>query len=158
MSQPDFTTMFFEHFGGKKRKVKYELREGTPHFLHDIAFMSSLLHDSIFDKSKITKRGNKFTFHIERDCWEIPYGDSHLHSTESKLTFTNAEIVEWSFTNNPEIKEDELMTDYIYVSENFRSHKNDYYHFIIGGDDWKCTLKLIKYDSRIYLVDKAIPK
>jgi len=158
MNQPDFTKLFFDYFGAKPKKVKYELRL-PPHLLHDLVFMSSLVHDARFHIKDINIRGNKLTIPIERDCWEIPKSkNNELHITNSKLIFTTISDIKWEFTDISKANPDkELWIEYLYIDEDFRSDESDYFTFTIAGDDWKLIFSLKQYDFTAKLQDSEIP-
>lgn len=54
--QPDFTRLFFEHFGTRPRKVVYEMRQGAFR-LHDLVFLESLIHDATFSGKDVRLSG-----------------------------------------------------------------------------------------------------
>jgi hypothetical protein len=93
MNQPDFTKIFFDHFGGKPQKIRYELRL-PPHLLRDLAFLTSLVHDARFQRKDIVYRGERLTIPINRDCWEIPITEENeFHIAESKLVFATVRAI-----------------------------------------------------------------
>lgn len=158
MSQPDFTKLFFDYFGKKSKKVKYELRL-PPYLLHDLVFMSSLVHDARFYIKDVNIRGNRLTIPIERDCWEIPKGkNNELHITKSKLIFTTISDIKWEFADISKANPDkELWIEYLHIDEDFRSDESDYFTFTIAGHDWKLILSLKQYAFTAKLQDTEMP-
>jgi hypothetical protein len=55
MAPPDFTALFFASLGARSKPILYELRDG-PEMLHDLVFLSSLIHDArgVFQASTAT--------------------------------------------------------------------------------------------------------
>lgn len=157
--QPDFNKLFFDYFGRKTKKVTYELRL-PPNLLHDLVFMSSLVHDARFHIKDIVIRGKKLTIPIERDCWELPKmpETNELHVTRSRLVFTTVHDIRWEFKDISKASPDkELWIDYLYIDEDFRSDKSDYFTFTIAGDDWKLIFSLKEYDFTAKLQDEEAP-
>jgi hypothetical protein len=158
MNQPDFTKLFFDHFGGKPKRVKYELRL-PPHLLHDLVFLTSLVHDARFHRKNIHIRGDRLSVPMSRDCWEIPMTENNeLHVAESKLTFTTARDLKWIFMGMNEPDRDcELCIDCLFIDERFRSHHSDRMGFVISGHQWRLEFTLDKMDYSVKLQDLEVP-
>src|SRR5512139_4057654 len=112
MKQPDFTKIFADYFGAKPRKVIYELRP-PPNFIHDLVFLSSLVHDATLKRSRIIIKGKSLIIPIMRDCWELYIHDkSELQTAKSILRFSPVADLEWIFKGNYKtILNDDLMLD-----------------------------------------------
>ena len=95
MNQPDFTRLFRETFGSRPKPLTYALRE-APDLLHDLAFLTSLIHDARVLSQAIAAEDDRLVIPIERDCWELGLSsDNALHTVESKLTFSGVASGEW---------------------------------------------------------------
>ncbi len=158
MKQPDFTKLFFDHFGGIPKKVQYEVRTG-PYQIHDLIFLTSLIHDARFYPRDIKVRGSRMTIPIERDCWEIPLSDRHeLHIAKSKLLFSSVADISWSMGNINEFKCDqELLIDFLYFNKDYRSHSKDRFTCYLSGHDWLLQFTLEKDDFKTKLQDQEVP-
>jgi hypothetical protein len=158
MNQPDFTKIFFDFFGGKPRKVRYELRL-PPQFLHDLAFLSSLIHDASFLEKDVILRGQKLTIPISRDCWEIPMtSENELHVAKARLTFVSVRDLKWVFENIERANPDqELLIDGLCINESYRSHANDRFDFIISGHGWQLLFTLEEFNFIVKLQDIEVP-
>ncbi len=158
MNQPDFTKIFFEYFGGKPRKVRYELRH-PPNFLHDLTFLSSLIHDAGFLLKDVVIKGRKLTIPIRRDCWEIPMTSNYeLHVATAKLVFATAQDVRWVFQDITKADpEQELSIDGLCINESFRSHTADRFDFTVLGHGWQLGFSLDKFAFMVRLQDNEIP-
>lgn len=157
-NQPDFTRIFFDHFGRKPKKVRYELRV-PPYFLHDLAFMSSLIHDARFFRKDIILRGERLTIPINRNCWEIPLAQNNeLHIAKAKLTFITAQDLTWVFHDiDIADKDQELWIDGLCINESYRTHTSDRFDFTICGHGWKLAFTLEDYINVVRLQDIEVP-
>lgn len=158
MKQPDFSELFSNHFGGKPKKVRYELRDG-PCILHDLAFLTSLVHDARFRRKDIIAKGERLTIPINRDCWELPMTeDKELYIADSRLTFATVRDVKWIFIDIDESNENhELWIEYLYFDEHFRSHHKDRFGFVVSGYMWQLRFTLAQTDYAVRLQDTEVP-
>jgi hypothetical protein len=157
MKQPDFTKIFFDYFGGKPRKVSYEMRIG-PCFLHDLTFLTSLVHDARFFRKDITLRGRRLTIPLNRDCWEIPMtSDNELHAANAKLVFATVQDLKWVFQGMKVDPNQELWIDSLCINESYRSHSGDRFDFIICGHGWQLGFTLDDIGFTIRLQDIEVP-
>ncbi len=155
MNQPDFTNIFFNHFEDSPQKVHYELRL-PPYFLHDLAFLSSLVHDARFLYKDIVDTDQKLIIPLNRDRWEIKRlkGDN-LQDINSELIFTTVQNLNWSFLSSKKPEPDEeLWIDYLFVGENIREQGGDTFSFVICGENWKVNFDLDKWNFTATLTDK----
>ena len=158
MKQPDFTLIFKETFGTKPRPVVYEIRPYAS-FLHDLAFVSGLIHDARIIPSKLIKTDSCITMPINRDCWELGYTEHaksvELHMVNSEIRFDG--VVSNDFHNIDSKSNEEYWIDFIWASEEFRFHSSDSFELTIGGNEWKIGIKLSKEDFKILLNDIETP-
>jgi hypothetical protein len=158
MKQPDFTKIFFDYFGGRPRKVRYELRF-PPYFLHDLAFLNSLVHDASLFPRDVVLRGEKLTIPIERDCWEIPKAQGNeLHIAKAKLVLQTVQDLRWVFEGIDKADPDqELSIDGLCINESYRSHTADRFDFTIIGHGWQLEFTLKQFDFIVKLQDVELP-
>lgn len=154
LKQPDFSDIFAAYFGGVPRKVRYGVRY-YPNRLHDIVFLSSLIHDARFKVLQVHLRGKRLVIDIERDCWELARRDSNeLYIPKSRLIFSPVDSVEWCFKNGFDLAGTELWINTIFLDP---LERKDFSNFIIKGDHWSCIVKLSDKFFRILLQDQEIP-
>src|SRR6187401_2032374 len=108
--QPDFQALFFEHFGPVARRHSYELRFETSNLLHDVVFLSSLVHDARFRPEGMRRQGPRLIVDLERDTWETgglskPTG---LHYIASRLSVRGVADAEWRLRRGPIASNEEL--------------------------------------------------
>ena len=155
MKQIDFSELFYEYFGDKPKSVHYELRQG-PNLLHDVAFMSSLIHDARFYPNKVEHINDKIYVPLERDCWELGYSKGNeLHIADSTLIISGVKRVDWDGISDSD--KDEVWIDYLWISEDYRKHDSDFFDVILGGDDWRISITVIEYESDVVLQDTETP-
>ncbi len=160
MKQPDFSKIFFDHFGGEPKKVRYELRV-EPYLNHDLKFLSSLIHDSIFKLSDIKRLEEELTLILQRDCWELrnPEKDRQLLTTSSKLTFKGIKDVEWSIKNIEDYKNEEFEIYNFYRIEKSLPLRETV-TLVLCGYPYHWELKIILDDEnfQVVLQDIETPK
>ena len=157
MSQPDFSKIFFDLYGGKPKKIRYSLREGACR-IHDLVFLSSFLHDARFFRSNMKLRGQRLTIETERDCWELGFNKNELYTAKSRLIFTGVTDFRWEIDGiHNNCLSEELWIMSFYFVENYFLHKSDFYDLIMLGDDWKLTIKMKEYDSSMTMQDIEVP-
>jgi hypothetical protein len=157
--QPDFQSIFFDHFGSKPRRHRYELRFGTSNLHHDVIFLGSLIHDARFTRVGIQLRKGKIKIPIERDTWEVGTlvreNASELHYCKSELTFSGVKSVEWRFTGSVAAESDELWIGDLILRKLIQ--RQDYYEFVMSGRDWEVLIVLEEDIASIMLRDKETP-
>lgn len=158
MKQPDFTRLFFDHFGGKPKKVQYEIRVG-PNQMHDLIFLISLIHDARFYPRDIKVRGSRMTIPIHRDCWEIPLSErNELHTAKSKLLFSTVSDINWITQKLDHFGSDqELWIDFLYFDKDYRSLSKDRFTCFLSGHDWLLQFTMKQIDFKIKLQDLEMP-
>lgn len=80
--QPDFQALFFDWGENVARLLQYAVRRDS-NLRHDIAFLSSLLHDA--ELLKVTHQGEKVVCELQRDTWELYRKDQHVRSVRCTL-------------------------------------------------------------------------
>jgi len=83
--QPDFQALFFDWGENVARPLQYAVRHDS-NLRHDIAFLSSLLHDA--ELLKVTHQGKKVVCELQRDTWELYRKDQHVQSIRSILSIS----------------------------------------------------------------------
>jgi len=161
--QPDFTKLFYEYFGQTPRKVHYIVRP-YPHRFHDLIFLNSLIHDSRFQRNKISMRGHRLTIPINRDCWELKYTDyeknsvkyHELHIADARLSIFPVNSIRWSFNHEYDFPSDkELWIQSLWIDRKFDDEENTV--VTIHGIDWKCMMLAVDEELLIKLHDIEVP-
>jgi len=114
--QPNFQRLFFEHFGRKPRKQRYELRFESSNIGHDVIFLSSLIHDARFKRQDMRTRGTGVYIDLERDAWEL--GIEPLNWCKSRLSIRGVVGTELREVDPLEEKHEEF-----YVQEIVLTHE-----------------------------------
>lgn len=155
MRQPNFNQIWSKCLGGKTPKaITYCIRDGS-NFIHDIVFLSSLIHDARIKTSKIKLTGRKLILPLQRDCWELGLTkNNELHITDSVLIISGVKEVKWT-SRKP--TKTEIWLDYIWVSENYRKHDTDFFDLIFAGFEWRFMLSLDVIKWSIVLEDQGKP-
>jgi hypothetical protein len=177
---PDFQKVFSDYFGRVPRKITYEVRRDSNCY-HDMAFISSLIHDARFRLSDVNLRGKRLTIDMNRDCWELGMldkkGSSELHIADSRLTITSVVDLEWNYQYLPDFDEstelwiinifyspDELPSVARSVAESVRLQnpkiKDDFVFSFpdrITLNGWFWSLQIALFDAKIKLSDKEVP-
>ena len=155
-AQPDFTKLFREFFGEIPKKATYRLRNG-PNRVHDLVFLSSIIHDARFRQKDLILRGTRLTIPIERDCWELLRSNelNGLHVARSRLFVSPVDAIHWSFCHDAAIAPDDcLWIDHVWLDD--RS-KNPYDRLIISGSGWDCAITANECDLAVRLEDTETP-
>jgi hypothetical protein len=149
--QPDFTALFFDTFGNASQPIRYELRQ-PPMLLHDLSFLSSLIHDARLKPAEICRSRGCIELPLNRDCWERGFTDtasgSELHAAATVLTVRSSGELHW--LAQPD--RDEIWLDYLWVSETYRQTGGDRFELIVQfsgsprltiglADDWSVILQ-----------------
>lgn len=136
-SPPDFTKLFFDSLGGVPAPIRYPLRPG-PCLLHDLTFLSSLLHDARVLNPYSNAVDGAFKMRFNRDCWELGFKNNELHIANLTLTCHGFRSVSWDI---PEaVKEPWL--DYLWLDE--ACHTEKPFRFFLRGERWHCNVLLQK--------------
>ena len=155
--QPDFSRLFHEHFKAGEPRAKYELRHYGPNALHDVAFLSSLIHDALVRKSDVVFSDGTLAITLDRDCWESYDSNSSppvLQSCQAEIRATHVEGVEWDSRDPPD---KELCIDHLWLDESFRSHDETPIKVIMAGNSWRLTIAMARWNSRFTLIDLTDP-
>lgn len=83
--QPDFQTLFFDWGEKVARPLQYAVRRDS-NLRHDIAFLSSLLHDA--ELIKVTHQAEKVVCELQRDTWELYRKHQDVQSIRSMLSIS----------------------------------------------------------------------
>jgi len=153
--QPDFSAIFFETFNRAAHPVRYAIRN-SPNLLHDLAFVSSLVHDARLLTPDVQPEDGCVTIALNRDCWELGYtqrGQSHeLHIADCQLRLTGVQSIQWDFEQTPL---GEPWLDFLWIDLGFR--RDPHFGFYLVGDELKCTIMLAQDDWTIHLMDTEMP-
>jgi hypothetical protein len=155
-SPPDFTKLFFKSLGGPPKPISYPLRNG-PCLLHDLAFLSSLLHDArLLNPNSKPSRG-KLALQLHRDCWElVPIRKAKrlkLHTAHSTLTCQGVRQLTWHL---PPTTPAEPWINHLWIDDAYRTD-NDF-HLYLKGHTWSCALLLNHEKWSVTLQDQEIPQ
>lgn len=158
--QPDFTALFFDYFGGRPRKVAYEVRHGSSRW-HDLVFLNSLVHDARFCRKDIWVKSKRLVLPVNRDCWELPRHESEksseLHIANARLSIYPVKSVVWSFDQNHSFSADaEMWLDYIWLERTAISQDGTI-PVVLAGYGWRCTILADADDLEIKLRDLEVP-
>jgi len=152
--QPDFTKLFFDALGGDPAPIRYPLRQG-PCLLHDVAFLSSLLHDARVYNPRADAGDGKLDVRFNRDCWELGFvekaNSSELHIADCVLRFRGVQSVEWITSTQV----DEPWLSHVWVTDGYRNDSQ--FTFYLKGEDWQCDIDLDADDWSIILEDTESP-
>jgi hypothetical protein len=155
LKQPDFGQLFRETFAADKHPVRYSVRSDG-NLLHDLAFMSSLVHDARLINWNAQAHDGNLTLELNRDCWELGYHrkekSSELYLADSILKLTGVQAVEWNCEGHPK---EEPWIEYLWIDPGFRH--NERFNFYLVGDHWKCTINLLESQTSIELHDTNSP-
>lgn len=151
---PDFTKLFFDTLGGVAAPIRYPLRDG-PCLLHDVAFLSSLLHDARVLNPRADAVDGVLVVRFNRDCWELGQiqteGSSELYVANSTLTCRGVRSVTWRFLDS--VKEPSL--NYVWMDDAYRTEK--LFNFSLKGDEWHCRILLSEGEWSVVLEDEETP-
>lgn len=121
IKQPDFTKIFFDFFGSKPKKVTYIVRQG-PNKMHDMQFLSSLIHDGRFKLKNIILKNKNLKIPIKRECYELPIKHEKFtfepHITDSILSIAPVQKIEkinWNYKYIPSLTDEEELVKSIWV-------------------------------------------
>jgi len=157
--QPDFQSIFFDYFGSKPRRHRYELRFGTSNLHHDVIFLGSLIHDARFTRGGIQLRKGKIKIPIERDTWEVGTlvreNAPELHYCKSELTLSSVKSVEWRFSGTVAAENDELWIGDLTLTKSIQ--RQDCYEIMLSGREWEVLIVLEEDNASVMLHDKETP-
>lgn len=155
--QPNFTDVFFQYFASRRDPVVYELRPDA-NFRHDLAFVSSLLHDArILRVNKRSRR--RYEIAVERDRWEVsrdpgdPNATPVLSAVESMLICSPVNGLVYTQTGDCDVIEPERTIDYIWVTEAYFDCASKSFELVLGGQNWRICIELPKFEFSIRLKD-----
>jgi len=156
-AQPNFTKLFYETFASGCHPIKYSIRNYA-NCLHDLAFMSSLVHDArVRDMPAVAENGT-IQIPLNRDCWELGYTEhgnsSELHVADALLCFEGVKSINWQIAKKPE---GETWIDFLWLDPAWRDRRRKHFAFYIVGEDWKCTITLSQDQWKIVLCDQEEP-
>jgi hypothetical protein len=158
-TQPDFQALFFDYFGSKPRRHRYELRFGTSNLFHDVVFLSSLVHDARFVMNGVLRQKDRVRIQIQRDTWEVGTlvreNAAELHYCKSELKFNGVASVEWRFTGNVAAEKDELWIHDLRLRQ--LSQPEDSFEILISGENWGVSFVLGEDNAAVMLQDKELP-
>jgi hypothetical protein len=150
---PDFAQFFW----ATERKPLHFVTRDQPNLPHDIAFLSSYLHDAEFLHSSVKRKRTTVSIYIERDCWEIGYGhnphlpnESELLGARAVLTIGPVASLNW---RKPRAVS-KLQIRSVYLA--FESNQEPALIFA-GGDEWQLRLSFSD-TPRIELRDVEMPR
>ncbi|MCP4645164.1 MAG: N-acetyltransferase [bacterium] len=156
-AQPDFAGLFHEWYGGKPRKVEYEVRADSNRN-HDLVFLNSFVHDARFKRSGITYRGTRLTIPIERDCWELGHvqseGQSGLYVTSTRLSLSPVYDLEWHFDHERDCSPDSELS---IMSIQLQVRTIDMRNVQIQGDGWGLTCVANDNPLKLRIQDLEVP-
>jgi hypothetical protein len=152
---PDFTKLFFDALGGVAEPVRYPLRSG-PYLLHDVAFLSSLLHDARVLNPRADAVDGVLVVRFNRDCWELgalqKEGSSELYVADSTLTCRGVRSVTWHLFEDGG---KEPWLDYVWVDDGYRT--DEQFSFFLKGHEWHCRIVLEELEWSVALEDEETP-
>ncbi len=155
--QPDFSTLFRSHFAAVEPRVTYEIRYHGPNALHDVAFISSLIHDAQFRPRDVVLSGGNLTIALDRDCWErYDPGAPRpvLPVCQAAIRATHVVRVTWDGGFSPD---ETLCVDHLWLDESFQFHDDSPIKVILAGDSWRVTIEMDREDSAFVLTDLTDP-
>ena len=157
VAQPDFQALFFDHFGSRPCRHRYELRFLSSNLYHDLVFLASLLHDARFPRTAVRHRGKKVSILLERDTWEVGPNLANLHYIASRLTIDGVDSLEWRF-ETPVLpsEDDELWV--LDLSLNRLGPEGDHLRFTLVGDGWELDTLISEESAAIVLRDIGTPQ
>ncbi len=159
INQPNFQAIFFDHFGTKPRRQRYELRFDTSNLYHDVIFLSSMIHDARISRNAVHQRKDKVKILMQRDTWEngtlVLENAPKLHYCESQLNISGVQSIEWRFACSIPKEQEELWIVGLDLS---RSHESsDYFDLVLDGMDWALWMKLDENRASVMLKDIGLP-
>jgi hypothetical protein len=90
VTPPDFGSFF----GSENRDpIEFRCRDGANLF-HDLIFLSSYLHDAVFDPRKIQFLNMILRIPMQRDRWELS-GGKEIESIDTELTISPVVSIKW---------------------------------------------------------------
>ncbi|WP_459556153.1 hypothetical protein [Lacunimicrobium album] len=139
--QPEFQALFFDWGENVARPLQYAVRHDS-NLRHDIAFLSSLLHDA--EILKVTHEAEKVVCDLLRDTWELYRKNQDVRSFHCTLLIS-------PFANEIQL----LPGQTIEHLSSFRSSIEPELVFIrfhfSNGDD--CDVRLPEFEFEIKLLD-----
>ena len=160
-TQPDFQSLFFTALGGKPKKQKYRLRFDS-NLLHDLQFLSSLVHDARLTTARVSLRGKRLVVPLHRDCWEYglqrPDGGTELRVADSALRLNPVEGVEWELPHHLVNKDSELWLDSLYFATDYWQGNAPTWSLVLGGHDWLARVHFAADDPTVELTDRTVPQ
>lgn len=155
--QPDFNAIFTDALGGPPEAIRYELRDG-PCLPHDLAFLSSLLHDARVLNPGDGPNDGVLAIETNRDCWELGYTKHErsleLHIADSVLTCAGVASVSWRLGETPA---EQPWINYLWIDRSYREHDAEQFQLLLAGEDWECDAMLKRDEWSVELRDREIP-
>ena len=154
---PDFTKIFFDSLGGPPAAITYPVRRAG-NTLHDVIFLSSLLHDARVLNPKIQPSNGRMEIRFNRDCWELGMRQTQasavLHVVDSVLTFKGVIAASWK---GEALSKAEPWLDHCWIDHQFRDHDAVEFTFSLFGEGWQCDIRLTRDDWGIEMRDEGMP-
>ncbi|HEY4759488.1 MAG TPA: hypothetical protein VIH42_02795 [Thermoguttaceae bacterium] len=159
--QPDFARLFREHFDTTPAKLMYQVRQDSNR-MHDIVFLSSLIHDARFRRKDLVLRNKRLVIGVERDCWELGMVDradsKDIYLVQSRLIVSPVTEIKWGFAHGTDFApEDELWIHDIWIARQ-AIQPGEYISLILGGFTWECILTVHEPNMTVRLQDIDIPR
>ncbi len=160
---PDFRGLFFGHLGGRKKKIRLAVRNDSNR-LHDLVFLSSLIHDAHFRVAQCRVRRRALSLPILRDCWELGIqpsavpGHADLFVTTSRLLVAPVDSLEWRVLHRECLFDEYLEIESIYPAEDFWASDTDAFTLVLGGPYWQVRILTSHQHLRLTLTDERLPK
>ena len=166
--QPDFDKIFRDYFGDAPGKVVYEVRH-DPNRVHDIYFLSSLIHDAQFRRESVRFRGKRMTILVERPCWDLESRPVAKRSgptvweqyvVPAVLTIQPVVGIEWRYQRDlPPSPEDELDICYLWLDRPAAQvvQDDERVPIMIAGFGWDCIATVLTDEMKIRLRDLGDP-
>jgi hypothetical protein len=157
--QPDFNAVWSNYFGSTPKPVRYELRE-APDCRHDLAFLSSLIHDARVENAGRKPVDGCVTLELNRDCWELGYTKRpnclELHITSSRLKLTGVTRSKWRLPARRRNEDDPWISSIVFHHSYFDMHKKAF-KFLLLGEEWRASFTMMKDNWSVVLEDLETP-
>jgi hypothetical protein len=155
MRQPDFHKIWLDYFDHPAGKVRYEIRLGGPNERHDLAFMSSLIHDAEFTPKELARSKSTLVVPLDRAAWELWSGANDLWGSKAKLTMSNVRRVDWRIGSHQLPRENKGLS-IGWVDLAMRGEE-EVELLLIGNSSWQLSVTLDAVKGRILLQDQEVP-
>ena len=160
-TQPDFQNLFFAALGGKPKKQRYRLRFDS-NLLHDLQFLSSLVHDARITPARVSLRGKRLRVPLHRDCWEYglqrPDGGTELLVADSALRLSPVEGLDWELPHQLVKADSELWLDSLYFGTDYWQGNAPMWSLVLGGHDWAARVHFATDEPTVELTDRTVPQ